>query len=114
MISYWIDDRRDPKYSLEKEKMDNITWLKEIVPALDIVEENAENIEFLYLDHFMDHDYVYGNEFLFLIMCLGKEKFKNLKTIFLHSSDKGIVEDMIFKYKETFDDMEINLEEAKY
>lgn len=28
MISYWIDDRRDPKYSLEKEEMDNITWLK--------------------------------------------------------------------------------------
>lgn len=114
MISYWIDDRRDPKYSLEKEKMDNITWLKEIVPALNIVEENAENIEFLYLDYFMDHDYIYGNEFLFLIMYMGKEKFKNLKTIFLHSSDKGIVEDMIFKYKETFDDMEINLEEAKY
>lgn len=114
MISYWIDDRIDPQDRLKNEKLEKTIWLKEIIPALEIVEKNSENIEYLYLDYFMDHYYIYGNEFLFLIMYMGKEKFKNLKTIYLHSSDEGMVDDMLFKYEKDFENIGIKLTKANY
>ena len=37
----WIDDIRDPKDYLPKEKLDNVLWLKKIREAIKYVHENS-------------------------------------------------------------------------
>lgn len=112
-MKYWIDDRRDPKDSLGKES-EQVVWLKEIIPAIHEVEDNASEVEVLYLDHYMDSDHIFGSELIMIVLCMGKETFPKLEKIYLHTSENTIIKRLVDKYSKRLADMGIQLLEAKY
>ena len=91
----WIDDWRNPQ-SFLKNEAEGVLWLKQIKPALDYVDKHAEEIEVLYLDHWMDDDYLNGFDFVSNILDDGREKYKNLKNIYFHSGDDKVIEEVMF------------------
>lgn len=112
-MKFWIDDIRDPKDSLGK-KSEEVIWVKEIISAIHQVEDNASEVETLYLDHYMDSDHTFGSELIMIVLCMGKETFPKLKEIYLHTSETSIIKKLIEKYSGRLNEMDIKLLKANY
>lgn len=109
----WIDDTRNPHQFLSKEEADNVLWLKNIRPAITYVSEHSKEIEVLYLDYYMDDNFLFGSEFVYQVLYDGRKEYPLLKTIYLHSSDDDVIDDLML-HQEEFNEMGINLIIAPY
>lgn len=109
----WIDDKRDPKGSLPATIAQSVIWLKSIHEALEYVQKNAADIEVLYLDYYMDSSVIFGSEFVMLVKRHGRNRFTQLKTIYLHSDAKDKVK-ALMKYESELKAKDIILKIATY
>lgn len=109
----WIDDIRNPQNFLHQNEADNVLWLKNIRPAIKYVSEHSKEIEVLYLDYYMDDNFLFGSEFVYEVLYSGREGYPLLKTIYLHSSDDDVIEDLM-QHEEEFKEMGIDLLVAPY
>lgn len=100
----YIDDIRDPARYLTPEQADGIVWIKEWWEAKRFLIENADTLEVIHFDHYMDEPTLTGKDLFFMVAgdCMwgDKEVWKNLKQIYLHSSDSDMVEEMVETYSE--------------
>jgi hypothetical protein len=100
----YIDDIRDPARYLNAEQAEGIVWIKEWWEAKRFLIENAATLEVIHFDHYMDEPTLTGKDLFFMVAgdCMwgDKEEWKNLKQIYLHSSDSDMVEEMIEDYQE--------------
>lgn len=100
----YIDDIRDPARYLNAEQAEGIVWIKEWWEAKRFLIENAATLEVIHFDHYMDEPTLTGKDLFFMVAgdCMwgDKEEWKNLKQIYLHSSDSDMVEEMIKEYQE--------------
>ena len=109
----WIDDTRNPHHFLPKAEADNVVWLKNIRPAIRYVSEHSKEIEVLYLDYYMDDSFLFGSEFVYDVLYGGREEYPLLKTIYLHSNDDDVIDDLM-QHEEEFKAMGMSLVIAPY
>lgn len=109
----WIDDTRNPHHFLPKTEAENVLWLKNIRQAIQYVSEHSKEIEVLYLDYYMDDNFLFGSEFVYEVLYSGREGYPLLKTIYLYSSDDNVIEDLM-QHEEEFKEMDISLVIAPY
>lgn len=108
-MKVYIDDVRDPKKYLTPELSDGIVWLKEWYEAKNFVLKNAEHIEVLHFDHFMPPARKTGSDIFHLVRLKAKRgKFPALKTIYVHSSDLGVITDLM-QFKDSLAEIGIEL-----
>lgn len=113
-MKYWIDDQRSPFDRLPEELAKEVIWIKKIREAIKIVYDNPEDITTLYLDYYMDDQYLFGSEIVFGVLYDGREKYKSLKEIYLHSSDETVIEELIEECYEELKKIGIELKIANY
>lgn len=109
----WIDDTRNPNDFLPPNEAANVLWLKNIRPAITYVSEHSKEIEVLYLDYYMDDNYLFGSEFVYQVLYDGRKEYPLLKTIYLHSSDDDVIDDLM-QHQEEFNEIGIDLIIAPY
>ncbi len=109
----WIDDTRNPNHFLSPNEAANVLWLKNIRPAITYVSEHSKEIEVLYLDYYMDDNFLFGSEFVYQVLYDGRKEYPLLKTIYLHSSDDDVIDDLM-QHQEEFNEIGIDLIIAPY
>ena len=107
----WIDDLRKAENFLDNPE--GVVSISEARLARKYVVENAETIEVLYLAHFLGHQTITGEHMMEKIR-YRLELFKNLKTIYLHSSDNKVVARTLERHQEHFKEHGINVIDAPY
>lgn len=122
----WLDDLRDPRYFLGEEKSKGIVWEKNarIGRRILFAQETTNEIEVLHLDNFMGDRTITGETILdkisYKITCRSMENrnehtyLKNLKTVYLHSSDEAVIQRCLDKHKEKLAQYGVSLEKATY
>lgn len=112
-MEVWVDDLRDPKRFIG-EHAEKVLWLKEARPAINyLLKEVSDQVEVLYLDHFLG-DRTFTGESIVSKISYRLDNFTKLKTIYLHSSDDAVVEKVLSRFKEKFENAGIELLEAPY
>lgn len=98
-MKVYIDDIRDPVKHLTAEQSEGIIWLKEWWEAKNFLYANEAEIEVIHFDHFMgDPRHTGGDLFLMVAYRFERGKmFGKLKKIYLHSSDRSIVDKFMDK-----------------
>lgn len=117
-MKLWIDDLRDPQKSLTKEELENVLWIKDIREANRFLySEKSNEIEVIYLDHWMGDGEPLTGGFLLLEVLFGLQTEENicqkLKEIHLHSNDSGAIDESM-ELEEDFKKFGIILKEAQY
>lgn len=108
----FVDDLRDPEQFLGKSCPEGIVWIKTYPEAIDYLFANEGKIVELHLDHYLGHDPIHlGSNLLELVhsYMAFDDKFALIKRIYLHSSDEGIINNLIRMHGEFFKERDIEL-----
>ena len=113
---FWIDDLRDPKYSLDGERLEGVVWETDARRGRDrLMSEINNSVEVVYLDNFLGNRTITGEGILAKMSYkLEKGIFPNLKKVYLHTSDNEVLKRCLSLYKERFERNGIELLEADY
>lgn len=107
----WIDDMRKAERYLDN--VDGVVSESDARLARKLVIESEDTVEIIYLDNFLGHPSITGEHIMDRIN-YRIERFKNLKTIYLHSSDDKVVARTIERHKESFKAHGIDVIDAPY
>lgn len=113
----FIDDIRNPEQFLGSECPVDIVWIKNYPDAVDYLLENQATITEVHLDQYLGDDPMHlGSNLLELIrMHLDFDhKFKEVKKIYLHSSDSSIIDDLIEIHGDFFKSQNVELIDNHY
>lgn len=92
-MKVYVDDIRNPENHLTSEQSDGIIWIKEWWAAKNFIFDNSGEVEVIHLDNFLGDRKHTGADILSMVTHrLKRGTFPNLKQIYLHSSDKDVVE----------------------
>ena len=92
-MKVYVDDIRNPENHLSTEQAEGIVWIKEWWEAKNFIFHNNEEIEVLHFDNFLGDRTHTGADLLMMVTYrLKRNAFPKLKQIYLHSSDKDVVE----------------------
>lgn len=108
----WIDDIRKAENFLGKDA-EGVVSMSEARSARKYLVDNAETIEVLYLDNFLGHQTITGENIMEKIR-YRLQFFKKLKTIYLHSSDNSVVARILERHKEHFKEHGVDVVDAPY
>lgn len=98
----FVDDIRDPRIHLGKERAVGVVWIKTFQEAADYFHDHQAEITEIHLDEYLgDNPNDLGSELMGLIYCMVYygNHLSLLKTIYLHSSDTSVIEDLIEEYQ---------------
>ncbi len=103
-MNVYIDDLRDPAKYLSPELAKDIVWIKKWWDAKVFLHDNQDKIEVIHFDHYMDVRDHTGGDLLEMVYFYKTrvDEFPLLKTVYLHSSDKAVVERLIERFKDKF------------
>lgn len=91
-MKIFVDDIRNPENHLSTEQCAGIVWLKEWWEAKNFIFQNALEIEVIHFDNFLGDRNHTGADLLRMVTYrLRHNEFPKLKQIYLHSSDKDVV-----------------------
>jgi hypothetical protein len=107
----WIDDMRKAEHYLDN--VDGVVSESDARLARKLVIENEDTVEIIYLDNFLGHPSITGEHIMGRIN-YRLDKFKNLKKIYLHSSDDKVVARTLERHKESFKAHGIDVIDAPY
>lgn len=94
-MKVYVDDIRNPEHHLTPEQAEGIVWKKEWWEAKNFIFDNASEIEVVHLDNFLGDRNHTGADILRMITHrLKRDAFPKLKQIYLHSSDKEVIENL--------------------
>lgn len=91
-MKVYVDDIRKPENHLTPEQAEGIILKTEWWEARNFIFDNSEVIEVIHLDNFLGDRNHTGADILRMVTYrLKRGTFPNLKQIYLHSSDKDVV-----------------------
>ncbi|AMM44002.1 hypothetical protein FDG95_gp540 [Pectobacterium phage vB_PcaM_CBB] len=94
-MKVYVDDIRNPENHLSAEQAEGIHWKKEWWEAKNFIFDNCEEIETIHLDNFLGDRTHTGADILRMVTrSLKRGTFPKLKQIYLHSSDKEVVNNL--------------------
>ncbi|SOK59247.1 hypothetical protein [Yersinia phage fHe-Yen9-03] len=110
-MKVYVDDIRNPANHLSTEQAEGIIWIKEWWEARNFILKNGLDIEVLHFDNFLgDPNRRTGGDILSSVMYrLKRGKFPNLKQIYLHSSDKEVIDKLYDSFIEHCNEYGIEL-----
>ena len=96
----FIDDIRNPVNHLSPEQAEGIVWVKTWWEARNTLFKNSQTLEVIHFDNYMDEPELTGKDLLVTVLgdCIWgdkSEEWPNLKQIYLHSSDKEFIDEMM-------------------
>ncbi|QOI71917.1 hypothetical protein pEaSNUABM50_00441 [Erwinia phage pEa_SNUABM_50] len=91
-MKVYVDDIRNPQNHLSSEQAADVVWIKEWWDARNFIFYNNLEIEVIHLDNYLGDRTHTGADLLRMITYrFRRGEFPKLKQIYLHSSDKDIV-----------------------
>lgn len=108
----FVDDLRDPKQFLGDKCPEGIVWIKTYPEAIDYLFANEGKIVELHLDQYLGHDPIHlGSNLLELVhsYMAFDDQFALIKRIYLHSSDRGIIDGLIRMHGDFFKERDVEL-----